>query len=69
MPPSTSSHGCEWANVLIRNEVVISTAPSERTERKPIRAATMVASGPAASWASAVGISSRPACVTENPKP
>ena len=56
----TNSHGCEWANVLIRNETEISTAPSASSERKPIRAAIRAASGPASSWASAVGISSRP---------
>ena len=69
MPPSTSSHGCAWANVLIRNEAVIITAPRLSSARKPIRPAIRVAGGPANSCASAVGISSSPASVTVKPKP
>ena len=64
-----SSQGCERANVLIRNDALMRIAPDESTERKPMRAASRVASGPAANCASAVGISSSPTWVTEKPKP
>ena len=68
-PDAISSHGSLWTKVAIRNESVIRTAPIESTARKPIRSATRVAAGPASSWASAVGASSRPAWVTVKPKP
>ena len=68
-PPRTSSHGCAWANVLIRNDAVIITAPRLSSARKPTRAAIRVAGAPASSCASAVGISSSPASVTLKPKP
>ena len=48
---------------------MISTVPNESVERKPNRSAIFAASGPAPSCASAVGIITSPAAVTDSPKP